>query len=145
MVDTSTMACELLCFQHVSMERQIRELYHYPEERSIQQFFRDSPDLCLSMCIALEEKVKMAVTFFKIAMDRADQCMAEKDKTTQHLVDLIRNKNERIAEKEAMLQQARKETETLLEEKNARIAEIEAMLQQARNETDTRLEEKASS
>jgi regulator of sigma D len=118
------MACEHLCFQHVSMERQIRELYHYPEERSIQQFFRDSPDLCLSMCIALEEKVKMAVTIFKMAMDRADQCMAEKDKTTQHLFDLIKNKNERI------------------EEKNARIAEKEAMLQQVRNETDTRLEEK---
>jgi hypothetical protein len=75
-MDTSTMACyqsEALSFQHVSIERQIRETHQYPMEESIQQFFRDSPELCLNICLALEEKVKLTVAIFQKAMDKADQ------------------------------------------------------------------------
>jgi chromosome segregation ATPase len=104
------MACyesEELSFQHVSIERQIRETHQYPMEKSIQQFFRDSPELCLNICLALEEKVKLTVAIFRKAME------------------IIREKDLRIADKEEMLQQVRKEMAERIQEKNAHLAEKE--------------------
>jgi chromosome segregation ATPase len=148
-MDTSTMACyesEILSFQHMSMERQIREMHHYPMEKSIQQFFRDSPDLCLSICIALEEKVKLTVTILKKAMDKAEQCLLEKEAAIQRLIQqmavITREKDMRIADKEEMLQQVRKEQKERIDEKNAHIAEKNELLQQAKKEKEERIEEK---
>jgi DNA repair exonuclease SbcCD ATPase subunit len=126
------MACsksESLWSQHVSIQRKIRELHHYPQEKSIQQFFRDSPDLCLEMCLALEEKIKFVMTGFDETMRWADQCIADKDKAikllTQRTGDLEREWGE-------MRQQAKEEKERLvkdmnahIEEKNAHIIELE--------------------
>jgi hypothetical protein len=136
-MDTSTMACyesEALSFQHVSIERQIQETHQYPMEKSIQQFFRDSPELCLNICLALEEKVKLTVAIFQKAMDKADQCLTEKEAAIQRLTQLmamiIREKDLRIADKEQMLQQVRKEKEERIEEKNAHLAEKEEHIQE---------------
>lgn len=131
------MACyesEFLSFMHVSVERQIREMYNYPKEQSIQQFFRDSPDLSLGICIALEDKVKIAVAIFKKAIDKADQCIAEKDRTierlTQHIADVTREKDSRISDKDELLQ-----------EKKMRLIEKEDTIQQTRKEKEERVEE----
>jgi predicted phage tail protein len=109
-------------------------MHRYPMEKSIQQFFRDSPDLCLSICIALEEKVTLTMTIFKRAMDEAEQYIMEKETTIQRLTHqmatIIREKDLRIADKEEMLQQVRKEKEERIEEKNAHLAEKEEHIQE---------------
>ena len=157
------MACyesEELSFQHISIERQIRETHQYPMEKSIQQFFRDSPELCLNICLALEEKVKLTVAIFRKAMEiirEKDLRIADKEEMLQQvrkekeehinekneLLQLTRKETEeRIAEKNHLLQQARNDQEVRLAEKNACIAEKNHLLQQARNDQEARLEEK---
>jgi predicted phage tail protein len=107
-----------------------------------------------------EEKVQLTAAIFQKAMDKADQCLAEKEATIQRLTHqmamIIREKDLRIADKEEMLQQIRREKEERIAEKNAhladrkehlqekeeRIAEKNELLQQVRKEQKARLEEK---
>ena len=59
-----TMACEI-SLVHVSVERQIRELYQYPVEKPMIQFFRDHPDLSFAMCLKMEETILAAVAIYQ--------------------------------------------------------------------------------
>ena len=132
-----TMACEI-SLVHVSVERQIRELYQYPVEKPMIQFFRDHPDLSFAMCLKMEETILAAVAIYQSTLhtikDR-NQWAEDKDLWVRQVLEakelcigeknlMIQEKETRIEEKNLMIQ----EKETRIEEKNMLIREKETRI-----------------
>lgn len=55
---------QTLSFTHVSVERQIRESHGY--DKPIQQFFQDHPEVCYTMCMAVERKLQEAMHVYML-------------------------------------------------------------------------------
>ena len=55
---------QTLSFTHVSVERQIRESHGY--DKPIQQFFQDHPEVCYTMCMAVECKLQEAMHMYML-------------------------------------------------------------------------------
>jgi hypothetical protein len=135
-----TMACEI-SLVHVSVERQIRELYQYPVEKPVIQFFRDHPDLSFAMCLKMEETILAAVAIYQSTLhtikDR-NQWAGDKDLWVRQVLEakelFIEAKNTMIQEKETRIE----EKNLMIQEKETRIEEKNLMIQ----EKETRIEEK---
>ena len=160
------MACESakeLSLVHVSVERQIRELYQYPVEKPVIQFFRDHPDLSFAICLKMEETILAAVAIYQSTLhtikDR-NQWAEDKDLWVRQVLEakelcigeknlMIQEKETRIEEKNLMIQEKEtriEEKNMLIREKETRIAELKermelersilsAMLERANTET----------
>jgi hypothetical protein len=150
-----TMAqCEI-SLVHVSVERQIRELYQYPVEKPVIQFFRDHPDLSFAMCLKMEETILAAVAIYQSTLhtikDR-NQWAGDKDLWVRQVLEakelFIEEKNTMIQEKETRIEEKNlmiQEKETRIEEKNLMIQEKETRIEEKNGmiqEKETRIEEK---
>ena len=132
-----TMAQEI-SLVHVSVERQIRELYQYPVEKPVIQFFRDHPDLSFAMCLKMEETILAAVAIYQSTLHSIkdmNQWAEDKDLWVRQVLEakelcigeknlMIQEKETRIEEKNLMIQ----EKETRMEEKNMMIQEKETRI-----------------
>ena len=140
------MACESakeLSLVHVSVERQIRELYQYPVEKPVIQFFRDHPDLSFAICLKMEETILAAVAIYQSTLhtikDR-NQWAEDKDLWIQEVLKAkelcIGDKSTMIHEKETRIE----EKNTMIREKEMRIAELKERMELERSMLSAMLE-----
>jgi len=116
---TAYESAQEMSFVHVSVERQIRELYQYPADKPMIQFFRDYPELSFALCLKMEETILAAVRIHKNTIQWIQQVMKEKETRIEEKNGMIQERGIRIEEINAMIQ----EKETRIEEKNAMIQE----------------------
>jgi len=120
---------------HVSIERQIRERHQYPANKTIIQFFRDHPDVCFDMCMALELKLLDAVFMCRCNAGEV-RILKERVAGKDELVDVIGErmkglkewlceKDESIREKDARIRGLKKTIESLKERLNEATVKVE--------------------
>jgi len=111
-----------LSVTHVSIERQIRESYGYTQP--VFQFFRDHPEACHAMCMAIEQKLLDAVRIYhhviqdlrrlEEQVSAKNEIIAAKNETIESFGGIVKEKDAQISDAKERL----KERDMFIEEKN---------------------------
>jgi septal ring factor EnvC (AmiA/AmiB activator) len=127
----------------MSIEQQIRELYQFPTEKPIMQFFRDNPDLSFTICLQMEETMLAVVALHENTVnttkDRIQWIQREMETHIEEKNAMIREKEMRIEEKNAMIREKEthiQELNAMLQEKDKQIRKKNVMIRGKENTID---------
>ena len=121
--------------QHVSVGQQIQDVYGYPPDKPLAQFFKECPDSSFALCMAMEQKIVAAVAIHKLTIRDIRARIQEKDRTAKMLEEIIQEKNQVAMAKDEVI---REKNELIQATKIASEAEkrvLSMMLEKANTET----------
>jgi len=91
--------------QHVSVGQQIQDVYGYPPDKPLAQFFKECPDSSFALCMAMEQKIVAAVAIHKLTIRYIRASIREKDRTAKVLEEIIQEKNHLTMAKDELIKE----------------------------------------
>jgi hypothetical protein len=137
-METITMHEELeidVSMQHVSVGQQIQDVYGYPPDKPLAQFFRECPDSSFALCMAMEQKIVAAVAIHKLTIRYIRACIQEKDRTAKVLEEIIQEKNHSAMAKDEVIKEKNELIQATKIASEAEKRVLSMMLEKASTET----------
>jgi hypothetical protein len=110
---TDTEECLEIFPYHRSVKQQIRDIFRYPADKPLVQFFRDHPDASFSLCMAVEDKLmavaathKLVVQTKNLRLKGMEELLQAKDSLASAMRELIEEKDRLAAARDELIKEA---------------------------------------
>jgi hypothetical protein len=121
--------------QHVSVGQQIQDVYGYPSDKPLAQFFKECPDSSFALCMAMEQKIVAAVAIHKLTIRYIRASIREKDRTAKVLEEIIQEKNHLAMAKDEVIKEKNESIQATKIASEAEKRVLSIMLEKANTET----------